>query len=178
MKKKQSVDAWLNEVDYKLMEKEYIPSPFALTFMNFIKLVNGTEGESNKPPVFHLKMLDKLATKEQYIVNLVFRGAAKTTLFMEYLSLYLGVFHYIPNFGSVDGMIYISDSMENGVRSARKNIEHRYNNSDFLQEWLPQATFTDAYIEFTNKNREKLNFRGLLTCSFSTTNIPNVANRF
>ncbi len=159
MKKKQSVDAWLNEVDYKLMEKEYMPTPFSLTFMNFIKLVNGVEGESNKTPVFHLKMLDKLASKEQYIVNLVFRGAAKTTLFMEYLSLYLGVFHHIPNFGSIDGMIYVSDSMENGVKSARKNIEYRYNNSDFLQEWLPKATFTDAYIEFTNKNNERLGIK-------------------
>ena len=88
MKIKQSVDDWLNQVDYKLMEKEYVPTPFSLTFMNFIKLVNGAEGESNKTPVFHLKMLDKLATKEQYVVNLCFRGASKTTLFMEYLSLY------------------------------------------------------------------------------------------
>lgn len=159
MKKKQSVDDWLNEVDYKMMEKEYVPTPFSLTFMNFIKLVNGVEGEANKTPVFHLKMLDKLAGKEQYIVNLCFRGASKTTVFMEYLSLYLGVFHHIPNFGSVDGMIYISDSMENGVKSARKNIEFRYNNSDFLQEWIPEATFTDAYIEFTNKKHEKLGIK-------------------
>ena len=159
MKKKQSVDDWLNEVDYKMMEKEYVPTPFSLTFMNFIKLVNGVEGEANKTPVFHLKMLDKLAGKEQYIVNLCFRGASKTTVFMEYLSLYLGVFHHIPNFGSIDGMIYISDSMENGVKSARKNIEFRYNNSDFLQEWIPEATFTDAYIEFTNKKHEKLGIK-------------------
>ena len=131
MRKKQSVDAWLNEVEYSLMEKEYVPTPFSLTFMNFIKLVNGEEGESNKTPVFHLKMLDKLATREQYIVNLVFRGAAKTTLFMEYLSLYLGVFHHIPNFGTVDGMIYVSDSMENGVKSLRKNIESRYWKSEY-----------------------------------------------
>ena len=48
MKIKQSVDDWLNQVDYKLMEKEYVPTPFSLTFMNFIKLVNGAEGESTR----------------------------------------------------------------------------------------------------------------------------------
>jgi predicted phage terminase large subunit-like protein len=49
-------------------------------------------------------------------------------------------------------MIYVSDSMDNGVKSARKNIEFRYNNSEFLQEWLPKAKFTDNYLEFENKD--------------------------
>jgi hypothetical protein len=42
-------------------------------------------------------------------------------------------------------MIYVSDSMDNGVKSARNNIEFRYNNSEFLQEWIPHATFTDNF---------------------------------
>jgi len=157
---KQELDEWLNQVDYKdLNSNLYLPSEFALTFMNFIKLVNGSIGESHKTPPVHLKMLDKLAEPSTYIANLVFRGAAKTTLFMEYLTLFLAVFHTIPNFGDVEGMIYVSDSIENGVKSARKNIEFRYNSSDFLQQWIPEAHFTDTYMEFRNKNGDQLGVR-------------------
>jgi hypothetical protein len=133
---KQELDVWLNEVDYSILNSSnYRPSEFALTFMNFIKLVNGGTGESHKTPPVHLKMLDKIAeAKSAYIANLCFRGAAKTTLFMEYFTLFLAVFHTLPNFGYVEGLIYVSDSMENGVKSARKNIEFRYNNSEFLQD--------------------------------------------
>lgn len=159
-RKKQELDKWLNEVDYSVLNtSEYVPSEFALTFMNFIKLVNGAQGESHKTPPVHLAMLDKVASGSPYIANLCFRGAAKTTLFMEYLSLFLGVFHYLPGFGAIDGMIYVSDSMENGVKSARKNIEFRYDNSEFLQQWIPEAKFTDNYIEFTNRNGEKLGIK-------------------
>lgn len=148
---KQSIDDWLDNVDYTHLNSGlYVPSEFALLFMNFIKLVNGGEGESHKTPPVHLKMLDKLTEGTPYIVNLCFRGAAKTSLFMEYFSLFSAVFQMIPGFGSYDGMIYVSDSMDNGVKSARKNIEFRYNNSEFLQKWLPQAKFTDNYIEFRN----------------------------
>lgn len=154
---KQKLDQWLDQVDYgDLNSMNYVPSPFALTFMNFIKLVNGSVGESNKTPPVHLKMLDKVLSPSQYIANLCFRGAAKTTLFMEYFVLYLAVFGFLPGIGVIDGMIYVSDSMDNGVKSARKNIEFRYNNSEFLQTWIPKATFTDNYLEFQNKEGQRL----------------------
>lgn len=158
--KKKDIDTWLAEVDYSHLNSAlYVPSPFALTFMNFIKLVNGEEGESNKTPPMHLSMLDKIATANRYIANLVFRGSGKTTLFIEYLSLYLGIFRHIPNFGEVSGMIYVSDSMDNGVASARNNIEYRYMHSDFLQEWIPKAKFTENFIQFQNKNGEWFGMR-------------------
>jgi predicted phage terminase large subunit-like protein len=148
---KQSLDEWLNTVSYvALNDGSYIPSQFALTFMNFIKLVNGGEGESHKTPPVHLAMLDKVVTGSEYIANLCFRGAAKTTLFAEYFFLFLAVFGYIPGFGEVDAAIYVGDTMENGVKSLRKNMEFRYNNSEFLQQWIKKATFTDNYIEFEN----------------------------
>jgi predicted phage terminase large subunit-like protein len=75
---------------------------------------------------------------------------------VEYLVLYLAVFGEIEGFGKVDGMIYVSDSMDNGVKSARKNIEFRYENSDFLKEWIPEAKFTDNYLEFKNKDGKLL----------------------
>ncbi|QDP54370.1 MAG: putative terminase large subunit [Prokaryotic dsDNA virus sp.] len=155
---KKTLDEWLDEVSYgELNSTSYIPSDFALTFMNFIKLVNGEQGESHKTPPVHLKMLDKVAEQESdYIANLVFRGAAKTTIFMEYLVLFVALFGALPGLGDVTGMIYVSDSMDNGVKSARKNIEFRYQNSEFLQEWIPHAVFTDNYLEFQNKDGHRL----------------------
>ena len=155
---KQTLDEWLDSVDYKEINSlRYRPSEFALNYMNFIKLVNGSVGESHMTPPVHLKMLDKVTSSESdYIANLCFRGAAKTTLFMEYFVLYIALFGWIPGVGDVTGMIYVSDSMDNGVKSARKNIEFRYNNSEFLQKWLPHATFTDNYLEFTNVDGHRL----------------------
>lgn len=157
---KQELEEWLDQVNYShLNSAEYMPSAFGLTFMNFIKLVNGEEGESHKTPPVHLAMLDKVTSLSSYIANLCFRGSGKTTLFMEYFCLYIGMFGELPNFGRVEGMIYVSDSMDNGVKSARKNIEFRYNNSEFLQYWIPKATFTDAYIEFENREGKKLGIK-------------------
>ena len=75
---KQSVDEWLNQVDYsELNSGHYMPGTFAFKFMNFIKLVNGQEGEQNKTPVVHLAMLDQLAGTKKRIANLCARGMAK-----------------------------------------------------------------------------------------------------
>lgn len=154
---KQELDSWLDQVSYaELNSSDYVPTEFALTFMNFIKLANGLEGESHRTPPVHLKMLDKLTHSNSYVANLCFRGAAKTTLFMEYFTLFVAMFGYVPGFGKIEGMIYVSDSMENGVKSARKNIEFRYNTSEFLQEWIPKATFTDNYLEFESKEGHRL----------------------
>ncbi len=182
MSVKKELDVWLDEVDYAhLNSPEYLPSEFALMFMNFIKLVNGEQGEANKTPPVHLSMLDKIVASNDYIANLCFRGAAKTTVFMEYLTLFLAVFHNLPGLGDVDGMIYVSDSMDNGVKSARKNIEFRYYNSEFLQLWIPEAKFTDNYLEFRNKNGEQFGVKmfgakalALDTLLFTETGITTI----
>lgn len=157
---KQSLDEWLDSVNYHdINSSAFQPSAFALTFMNFIKLANGTTGESHKTPPVHLKMLDKVVSPIDYIANLCFRGAAKTTLFGEYFFLFIGMFGVLPNFGDVSGIIYVSDSMDNGVKSMRKNIEFRYYNSPFLMKWIPKATFTDNYIEFENTEGHRVGIK-------------------
>lgn len=159
VEKKKTVDDWLNEVNYDYLNNgHYMPGIFALNFMNFIKLVNGGQGEESLTPVVHLAMLDRIAGDSPRIANLCFRGAAKTTLMYEYLVLYLAIFGEIDGFGKVEGLIYVSDSMENGVKNARKNIEFRWESSDFLQEWLPRETtkFTDSYLEFESKEGNRL----------------------
>lgn len=154
---KRELDEWLDDVKYGVINSaQYVPSEYALTFMNLVKLINGKEGESHKTPPVHLMMLDKVVDPYEYIANLCFRGAAKTTLFMEYFTLVTAILGFIPGFGRVEGMIYVSDSMDNGVKSARKNIEFRYNNSEFAQQWIPKASFTDNYMEFQNRDGMRL----------------------
>jgi hypothetical protein len=146
---KRTVEEWLNNVDYA-NDINYIPSAFALEFINFIKLVNGSEGEENLSPVLHYRMLDQVAGKKQDIINMIHRGAAKTTLLGEYLFLYLAVYGSIPGFGAIPLALYVSDSIENGVKNMRKNLEYRWENSDFLQKYVPFTRFTDVRWEFRN----------------------------
>lgn len=155
---KQSVEQWLNEVSYK-EDPDYVPSKFALNYVNFIKLVNGGTGESNNTPVIHYRMLDQLAGPKRRLANLCSRGMGKTVLFGEYLFLYIALFGGIEGFGEIDGAIYVSDSIENGVKSLRKNIEYRYENSEFLKKYIPTVRFTDVYIEFVNIEGKQFGLR-------------------
>ncbi len=145
----KTVDELLRSVSYE-PDLSYVPSEFAIEFVNFIKLVNGTEGEENKTPLIHYKMLDTLDSDAKQIANMLFRGAAKTTIFGEYLILYLATFGKLPNFGSVNLAIYVSDSIDNGVKSMRKNLEYRWENSEFLRKYIPTLKFTDIRWQFNN----------------------------
>lgn len=156
---KQSVEDWLKGASYA-DDPLYKPSKFALEFVNFIKMVNGSQGEENKTPVVHLKMLDNITNRGADTINLCHRGIAKTTLLGEYLFLYIAVMGGLPNFGSVPLAIYVSDSIENGVKNMRKNLEFRWENSEFLQKYLPETRFTDIRWEFTNIDGGKFIVKG------------------
>lgn len=157
-KDKKEVDDYLNEVSYAY-DPSYIPTEFALDFINFIKLVNDNRGEENKSPIIHLKMLDTLTHKGNTI-NLCARGMAKTTVFGEYFMLYIAVYGELPGFGDVNYMLYVTDSIENGVKSMRDNLETRIKNSSFLQEYLTEYKITESYWVFTNKNGHTLAVNG------------------
>ena len=143
------VEDFLNATSYEV-DPSYIPSDFALDFINFIKMVNGGEGEENLTPVVHYKMLDTITDGGKRIINLCHRGIAKTTVMGEYLFLYIAVYGELPGFGKVTLALYVSDSIENGVKNMRKNLEYRRDNSDFLKQYLPEARFTDIRWEFKN----------------------------
>lgn len=156
---KKTVEDWLKEVDYS-EDLLYVPSLFALNFINFIKLVNGGEGEENKTPIIHFKMLDKILSKNRDTCNLCARGMAKTTLFGEYLILYIATYGGIDGFGKIPLGIYVSDSIDNGVKNMRKNLEHRWENSDFLKQYIPKIRFTDIRWEFENVSGKVTIFKG------------------
>ena len=156
----KTVEEWLNSVSYA-EDPNYIPSQFALAFVNFIKLVNGGQGEENKTPALHLKMLDQIdQPNSRKIANMVHRGAAKTTVLGEYLILYLATFGEMPSFGTVDFALYVSDSIDNGVKNMRKNLEFRWENSDFLKKYVPVAKFTDIHWHFKNKAGKEFIVKG------------------
>jgi predicted phage terminase large subunit-like protein len=143
------VEDYLNATDYSI-DPYYVPSDFALEFVTFIKLVNGSQGEENKTPLIHYRMLDTLTHGGSRVINLCHRGAAKTTLMAEYFFLYIATYGEIPGFGKVDLALYVSDSIENGIKNMRKNLEFRWENSDFLKQYVPEIRFTDIRWEFKN----------------------------
>lgn len=153
------VEDYLNHTDYQV-DPSYVPSDFALEFVTFIKLVNGADGEENKTPLVHYKMLDTITHGGKRIINLCHRGIAKTTLMGEYLFLYIATYGSIPGFGRVDLAIYVSDSIDNGVKNMRKNLEFRWENSDFLKEYVPEIHFTDIRWEFKNADGKKFIVKG------------------
>ena len=143
-----SVEQLLNEVSYEDMG-DYVPSEFALDFVNFIKLVEGGKSE-NKTPVVHYRMIDNFIQDNGLdTINMCHRGIAKSTL-KEYLILYIGVYSELPNFGRIPYGLYVSDSMDNGVKKMRKALEFRWNNSQFLQQYIPTVKITDNRWEFIN----------------------------
>jgi len=143
------VEDYLNAMDYG-DTAGYVPSDFALEFVTFIKLVNGAQGEEHKTPLVHYRMLDTLTEGGKRIINLCHRGIAKTTVMGEYLFLYIATYGEIPGFGKIDLALYVSDSIENGVKNMRKNLEFRWDNSDFLKQYVPEVRFTDIRWEFKN----------------------------
>jgi predicted phage terminase large subunit-like protein len=143
------VEDYLNHTSYKL-DVNYVPSDFALQFVTFIKMVNGKQGEEHKTPLVHYRMLDTITGGGRRIINLCHRGIAKTTLMGEYLFLFIATYGEIPGFGQIDLALYVSDSIENGVKNMRKNLEFRWENSDFLRQWVPEIHFTDIRWEFKN----------------------------
>ncbi len=147
--KKLTVDYRLNRIDYSI-DPHYIPSDFALEFVNFIKLVDGGESE-NLTPVIHYRMIDNfIQDNDLDTINMCHRGIAKSTL-KEYLILYIGVYGKLPIFGKVPYALYVSDSIDNGVKKMRKALEYRWNNSPFLQQYIPKIQMTDIRWEFINR---------------------------
>lgn len=153
------VEDYLNNISYEV-PADYVPSDFALEFVTFIKLVNGKEGEEHKTPLVHYYMLDTITRGGKRVINLCHRGIAKTTLMGEYLFLYVATYGEIPGFGKVDLALYVSDSIENGVKNMRKNLEFRWDNSEFLKQFVPRIHFTDIRWEFENADGKLFIIKG------------------
>ena len=73
----KTVEEYLREVDYEAWEKSYVPSEFALKYMNFVKMVNAGKEDIQTSPLFHYRMVESLGSSNMRIANLCLRGAGK-----------------------------------------------------------------------------------------------------
>ncbi len=146
---RKTVDEYLNEVSYA-EDPDYVPSAFALKFIDFIKMVTDGKGESSPSPTFHYKMLDNVGTKASRVANLASRGTSKTSLLAEYLLFYIAIYGELDGFGKVNVTMYVSDTMENGVKNLVKNMQSRYDASNFLKRYIPDAKFNQTEMLFKN----------------------------
>lgn len=156
---KVELEDLIRQVDYVELNNNYMPSDFALEFISFIKLVNGAVGEENESPVIHMDMADQLLVSRNNLY-VAFRGSAKTSVLHEYLYLYVATYGEIPEFGRIDVGIYVSDTIDNGIKSMRQQLQFRWENSEFLQYYVPDTNFTEARWEFSNRKKKKLCIRG------------------
>ena len=157
--KQWQLEDYVNAVDYAHINDGYVPSPEAIEFLTFIKLVNGVKGEENKSPPMHLKMIDALIHQNDNLF-VVHRGGAKTTVIHEYAYLYLAVYGGWFGFGKVDVAIYVSDTMENGVKNMREQLQFRWEDSEFLQKYISKIKFTEDRWEFTRVDGGKFFCKG------------------
>ena len=163
----KTVSEYLNEIDYEKL-KDYKPSSATLEFINFIQMCEDGQIE-NKTSIVHLVALDKAFSSSKSVAVMCHRGMGKTTIFAEMLFLFIACFGRLPGGkDKVNFALYIADSIDNGVKSLRKNMEFRYQNSEFLKRMIPNTTvkysdengddvdvtagrkFTDVRIEFAN----------------------------
>lgn len=92
----------------------------------------------------HVDSADHTYLTEGYTVT------HNTTLMAEYLFLYIATYGTLPGLGKVNLALYVSDSIENGVKNMRKNLEYRWENSEFLRQYVPNIRLTDVRWEFCN----------------------------
>lgn len=148
------LDTLLDAVNYKDIDN-YVPSVEAVQFLNVCKLIDGGNPE-NKTPVAHLRFLDLMFEDDEDVINLCFRGFAKTTV-MRRIILYTAIFGRLPyvNAPKFTYGLYVSDTMENGVKKMRENIEAELETSAFLREYLVDWKITENSWKFTNKDGHK-----------------------
>jgi hypothetical protein len=153
----KTVEEYLNEVSYDFTD--YIPSAPSLSFVNFIKMVNGSNAESNKTPPVHFQLLDNIFSKKSRLAVLCHRGFAKSTLLTSYLPYYIAVFGKLDNFGVVNYILAVLDSQEGGEKTMRRSMEQMYNNSDFLKKYIVDTRFTDDFIELENTEGHRVGIK-------------------
>jgi predicted phage terminase large subunit-like protein len=149
----------LNLIDYTRFNSGYVPSRFALKFIAFIKLVNGSMGEENTSPLFHYDMLDTITESRQNLF-VCFRGGAKTSVIHEYMFLYIAVYGDVDGFGAVDVAMYVADTIDNGIKSMRQNLQYRWDHSPFMQKYVPYTKFIDSEWEFRNADGKMFFVKG------------------
>ena len=164
-----TVDRLLDNVDVVL--DWYIPSADAFDFMNFIRLVLGEEPE-NDNPIAHYFLIDcifrspnvlpyfkvrniNFSELDDRILVLCTREFAKSVLIGTMLVLYMAAKGKLPGFGSVNYVLYVSDSMRNNVKTTMETIGSVYLESEYLRGIFESATTNQDEISFVRNPATK-----------------------
>lgn len=178
----KNIQEHLATLDYRF--KGYIPSKQSMQLIGFINAINGGR-EENESPLVHCMMIDKMTNASRRTAIMAARGLSKSSL-IEYLILYLACFNELGSIKDPKFVLYLADSIDNGVKKFRNSIEENYSKSDYLQKLIPNKnikllatdsknggefelsdndvkdlanagrTITDARIRFINNKGESL----------------------
>jgi hypothetical protein len=138
------------------MASTYVPSEEAMKFIAFIRAANV---EDNANAEIHYKLADKYFSTDKQILIEAFRGSAKSTM-MEWFVIYIAAMGKLHNFGSVDFIAFIGDSMENGTKNFFRNIAGKIDRSELLAQLLKIKRKTDSEMELQNADGVELNLKG------------------
>jgi len=131
----KSVEDYLNNVSYD--HTGYVPKEASLSFMNFIKLINGSNNNLDKSPVTHYKLMDNVFSKKSRLAILCHRGFAKSTILTTYLPFYIAVYGKLDNFGVINYILAVMDSQEGGAKAlsldSKVITKHGYISIDQVQ---------------------------------------------
>ena len=154
---KQTLVEYLNAVNYSDLAG-YLPSQFAVELVNLIKMIN--DGHTKDvTPVVHYYMLDKMFYNKRNVINICFRGMAKTTL-ARYIIWYVAIYGSLPGLKDIVFALYVTDTIENGVKTMKRNLIHEYENSKFLKKFIKKANITEQIWEFTNVDGKQFTCQG------------------
>ena len=138
------------------MSVPYVPSEEAMKFIAFIRAANV---EDNANAEIHYRLADKYFSRDQRILIEAFRGSAKSTM-MEWFVIYIAAMGTLRNFGNVEFIAFIGDSMENGTKNFFRNIAGKIDRSELLSSLLNIKRKTDSEMELVNTNGVELNLKG------------------
>jgi hypothetical protein len=134
----------------------YVPSAEAMKFIAFIRACNV---EDNSNPEIHYKLADKYFGEDKQILIEAFRGSAKSTL-MEWFVIYIAAMGNLHNFGKVQFIAFIGDSMENGTKNFFRNVVGKIDKSELLKQLITVKRKTDSEMELVNADGVELNLKG------------------
>ena len=135
---------------------KYQPSEEALKFIAFIRACNV---EDNANAEIHYRLADKYFGKDKQVLIEAFRGSAKSTL-MEWFVIYIAAMGELKNFGKVQFIAFVGDSMENGTKNFFRNVVGKIDRSDLLKQLLTIKRKTDNEMELVNSDGVELNLKG------------------
>lgn len=138
------------------MASTYVPTEEAMKFIAFIRAANV---EDNANAEIHYKLADKYFSTDKQILIEAFRGSAKSTM-MEWFVIYIAAMGKLHNFGNVDFIAFIGDSMENGTKNFFRNIAGKIDKSELLAQLLKIKRKTDSEMELQNVDGVELNLKG------------------